>query len=101
MVQCLSKEYFGMECPGCGIQRSFISLFRGDILESIALYPALIPLLVLTIVGGVSIFKTFKFNLRIVLILAVLTVVIMVGHFILKETGNAPWYDEAAVHFHP
>lgn len=28
---CASKVYFGVDCPGCGLTRSFISLARGDI----------------------------------------------------------------------
>lgn len=31
---CVSKVYFGIECPGCGLTRSFISLTRGDIWQA-------------------------------------------------------------------
>lgn len=27
---CMSKMWFGCECPGCGLTRSFIRLARGD-----------------------------------------------------------------------
>jgi Protein of unknown function (DUF2752) len=40
---CFYKEYFGIECPGCGMQRSFIELLKGHLIESLLLYPALIP----------------------------------------------------------
>ena len=27
---CMSRAWFGVSCPGCGLTRSFISLVRGD-----------------------------------------------------------------------
>lgn len=101
MLTCFSKQYFGVECPGCGIQRSALSMLRGDFLESLALYPALIPFILFSVVGILSLFKTFKINTRWVLILAIITTVIMLTQYVLKMTGNAPWYYEAAANFQP
>ena len=36
---------FHVDCPGCGFQRSGIALLKGDIGQSLAYYPALIPML--------------------------------------------------------
>jgi hypothetical protein len=47
MLACPSKKWLHVECPGCGPQRSLIALFRGDIHNSLGLYPATIPLLAL------------------------------------------------------
>ena len=44
---CLFLKYVGYECPGCGLQRSFLALLRGDIGESLKLYPALIPMILM------------------------------------------------------
>lgn len=49
LIPCPFKHLTGMDCPGCGFQRSAISLFEGDLAESFALYPATIPILVLLI----------------------------------------------------
>jgi hypothetical protein len=57
MLPCLVKKYFGIECPGCGIQRSFLKLIQGDILGSIQQYPGLIPLLFLIILLGCFLIK--------------------------------------------
>ena len=35
MIPCFSKKYLGIECPGCGLQRSFIALLKGNIVESL------------------------------------------------------------------
>ena len=45
MLPCTTKSWLGFDCPGCGIQRAFIALLKGDLLVSLQLYPALIPLL--------------------------------------------------------
>src|SRR5438105_3347576 len=44
-MPCLYKKLIGIDCPGCGIQRSFVKLLSGDIYESFMIYPALVPLL--------------------------------------------------------
>ncbi|NLI23369.1 MAG: DUF2752 domain-containing protein [Bacteroidales bacterium] len=46
-LACPYMKFFGIPCPGCGIQRAFTELLRGHLWESLRLYPALIPLLFL------------------------------------------------------
>ncbi|SRR6056297_2432670 len=43
MAPCFYKKTLGVICPGCGMQRALIELLKGNILESIKIYPALIP----------------------------------------------------------
>lgn len=45
MLPCAYKSIFGIDCPGCGFQRSFIALLKGDFAHSFILYPATVPLL--------------------------------------------------------
>ncbi|MEO5641705.1 MAG: DUF2752 domain-containing protein [Bacteroidia bacterium] len=45
LLTCPYKSMTGVDCPGCGMQRSFIELLRGNFFESLSLYPALIPIL--------------------------------------------------------
>jgi hypothetical protein len=47
MLTCPSRKWLHLECPGCGLQRSVIALFKGDVSASLQLYPATIPLFVL------------------------------------------------------
>jgi hypothetical protein len=46
LLACPFKKLTGVDCPGCGFQRSIIALIKGNISESIHLYPAAIPLLI-------------------------------------------------------
>lgn len=46
MLPCAYKSIFGIDCPGCGFQRSFIALLKGDWKDSFLLYPATVPILI-------------------------------------------------------
>ena len=39
LFPCFFKSHFGMECPGCGMQRSLISLLKGNIVDAITFQP--------------------------------------------------------------
>src|SRR6266496_1575804 len=45
ILPCAYKSLFGIDCPGCGIQRSFIQLLKGDLSKSFMIYPPLIPVI--------------------------------------------------------
>ncbi|MFW6104045.1 MAG: DUF2752 domain-containing protein [Bacteroidota bacterium] len=47
MQPCIYKQEIGIECPGCGFQRALIALLKGNIWESIQLFPGLIPMVFL------------------------------------------------------
>lgn len=32
---CMSREWFGVSCPGCGLTRSFVHIAHGNIVESL------------------------------------------------------------------
>lgn len=57
MFACPSKSMTGLDCPGCGMQRSVIALLEGNLWESFTLYPALLPLLITFGLLAVYLFK--------------------------------------------
>src|SRR3569833_2965488 len=58
LIPCPFKYLTGIDCPGCGFQRSVIALIRGDFHKSFNLYPAAIPLILLaTYVAADAYFK--------------------------------------------
>ena len=46
LFSCFFKSTFGIECPGCGMQRSLIALLKGNIFESLQYHAALIPFII-------------------------------------------------------
>lgn len=49
LFPCFFKSHFGMECPGCGMQRSLISFLKGNIIESLQYHVALVPFIITVI----------------------------------------------------
>ena len=45
MLTCPYKKFFGIDCLGCGMQRSILALLNGNFIESFYWYPALLPML--------------------------------------------------------
>ena len=35
---CVSRAWWGVECPGCGLTRSFVALSSGELVESLRLH---------------------------------------------------------------
>jgi len=46
LIPCPFKKLTGIDCPGCGFQRSVIALIKGDLKDSLHLYPATIPIVI-------------------------------------------------------
>lgn len=47
MLPCWFKTNTGLDCPSCGLQRGLMHLFRGEVSESIQVFPALLPMLLM------------------------------------------------------
>ena len=60
MLSCPYKKYFGFDCFGCGMQRSIVSLLKGNVIESFFFYPALIPMILLFLFLILHIIFKFK-----------------------------------------
>jgi hypothetical protein len=57
---CTFRDHLGIDCPGCGLQRSILELLKGNFFESISLYPALIP--VIGMFGFLTLHLIFRFR---------------------------------------
>lgn len=81
---CFWKKHFGLECFGCGMQRSVIELLKGNIIESIKLYPALIPMIFLFVFLFLHVLYKYKNGALILKISFIFTVIIIVTNYIFK-----------------
>ena len=84
MLPCLNKQLFGIDCPGCGIQRSLVHIVHGEFIAAFNMYPAIYTLLFF---GGFIVLNLkmkFKYAQKIILIFAVLNILIIIGSYIIK-----------------
>lgn len=81
---CFYKKFLGIECPGCGMQRSFIALLKGDLVLSFQLFPALIPLLSMFVFLFLHLIFKFKKGAQILLFWFIMNTVIIVISYVLK-----------------
>jgi hypothetical protein len=84
MQPCFYKQCFGMECPGCGMQRAFIELLKGNFLESIKLYPALLPIIFMMVYLILHIVFDFKKGATIIKYTFIINVVIIMVNYVAK-----------------
>jgi hypothetical protein len=60
LIPCPLKYITGIDCPGCGFQRSVLALMQGNWHKSFTLYPAAIPLILFFAYGLAD--KYFKLD---------------------------------------
>jgi hypothetical protein len=85
MIPCLSKTLFGVECLGCGFQRSLLLLSKGNFIGSFQMYPALFPsLLFLFLLGFNSIFKGV-ISQKVILYSAFINALFMIAGYFYKH----------------
>ncbi|MBJ6369206.1 DUF2752 domain-containing protein [Snuella sp. CAU 1569] len=85
MLPCLNKKLFGIECMGCGMQRSVSLILQGHFTEAFYMYPAIYTLILLFGVIVFNTFKNFKYANKIILTLAILNAIIIIGSFLIKN----------------
>ncbi|GMN08527.1 DUF2752 domain-containing protein [Croceitalea sp. MTPC5] len=84
MLPCFSKQLFGIDCPGCGLQRSIVFLFQGEFLEALKMYPAiytLLPLLGIVVANKVFGFKRANTSIT---AFGIASVILILINFIFK-----------------
>ena len=87
MLPCPYYQLFGISCPFCGFQRSFLALLHGDVVTCLKIYPAMLPLLL-----AIAVAPFVKSNYRrkyYTWALAVFGTVAIIG-CVLKNAGLLP-----------
>jgi Protein of unknown function (DUF2752) len=85
MIPCLSKTLFGVECLGCGFQRSFLLLLNGEFAAAFEMYPAIYSaLLFLGIIGLRFLDKSHNYK-KPLFSMAIITGIFMIVGYIYKH----------------
>lgn len=88
MLPCPFKTLFHFDCPGCGLQRSIIALLRGNVLQSIQIYPALLPMLALFLYAAYHLKTKNKNGLAGIKILFGISASVIFIHYIYKTINH-------------
>jgi Protein of unknown function (DUF2752) len=88
MLACPSKKYLHIECPGCGFQRSCIALLKGNFADSLTLYPATIPILVLFLFTSLHLKYQFSRGAMIIKYLQLFSAIVIVVFYIYKIVNH-------------
>ena len=87
MLPCLNKKLFGIDCLGCGLQRSAHLLFHGEFVAAFKMYPAIYPLILLFVFIGIHFFFKFEHSNKIINILAIITISTIIVSYLIKMTN--------------
>jgi hypothetical protein len=86
MLPCLSKQLLGIDCPGCGMQRSLAFIINGDLMAAFKMYPAVFTLILLFVFILVNLKFNFNNSKKIISRLAILNITIIMISFLIKIT---------------
>ena len=86
MLPCYSKQILGVDCLGCGLQRSLILLTKGEFLEAFKMYPAIYTLIIFALFIILNFKFKFKHSKKIISRLAIINIIIMVISYLIKTS---------------
>jgi CHASE2 domain-containing sensor protein len=84
MLPCMNKQIFGIECPGCGFQRSMSLLLDGNFIDALKIYPAIFTIILLVGFVGASLVFNIKYSFKIKIYLLYLNAGIIIVSYVYK-----------------
>ncbi len=84
MLPCLSKQLFGMECMGCGIQRAFILITKGSFEEAFFMYPAIYNMILFFSTIAISFIDKKRNYHNYIVTFGIFTAIVMVVSYFFK-----------------
>jgi len=84
MLPCFTKQIFGFDCLGCGLQRSVAFLFKGDFAAAWEMYPAIFA--IIPLFGFLAVDQLFqiKYANKISITLMIASVGLILTNYIFK-----------------
>lgn len=84
MLPCLNKRLLGVDCPGCGMQRSVDLLLHGEFVAAFQMFPAIYTLIPLFILIASNKVFNMKVDHRFIIVLSIASVALILINFIFK-----------------
>ena len=84
MLPCLFKQTFGIDCIGCGIQRSIVFLLKGQFENAFYMFPAIYTTLLFFLSVGLFVVDKKHNYQKIVITLAIVNAIIMIISYVYK-----------------
>jgi hypothetical protein len=83
MLPCMNKQFFGVECPGCGTQRAIAFLLEGEFYEAFKIFPAIYTLALFFVFLLLHLLDQKRNYTKLVIAIAILNgAVILIAYFI-------------------
>ena len=87
MLPCMNKSLFGVDCIGCGTQRSLLLLVNGEFTKAFYQFPAVYTTLLLFGLIGLHLIDKKRNYQKIIIGLAIINALIMIISYIYKITN--------------
>jgi len=84
MGSCPWKKNFGIDCMGCGMQRSFILLLKGEFIDAFYMYPSIYTLIIMFVFLPIHLKFNFINGHKILLLLFIINIIITLVNYIIK-----------------
>ena len=84
MLPCMFKKMFGMDCIGCGIQRSFKLILDGEFVKAFTTFPAIYTTLLFFFFVIYYTIDTKHRGHKTVIFLAISNAIIMIASYVYK-----------------
>ena len=84
LLACPYKKYFDIDCMGCGMQRAFIALLKGNFVESFLIYPPLFSMIIMLLLLPLHIIFKFKHGAAWLKHLFIFNIAVVIINFIVK-----------------
>lgn len=81
-LECLYVKYFGVRCPGCGLQTSIIELLKGKFFESFKAYPPLYSIIIMLIFLILHLIFKIKNGAKILIFIYIFTSLTIIINYI-------------------
>lgn len=88
LLSCPFKVWTHLDCPGCGFQRSAISLLKGDVAASWQFYPPGIFLISTIVLLVLHLMFGLKQGAIILKILYIVTAIVIAANYIYKVVNH-------------